>query len=133
MKLDVFLAQLKTSKTDEAKANVICSHIKYKYVPIQQKIKYAEYIASKCILKDKDTGDVRVNSIVRYILSNFGLIELYTDLELNRKDIYNEYDKLNMHNLFVVFTKAIDENEVEEFSMIVDMCFQDKLIEYDNN
>ena len=90
------------------------------YVPFVKKVTYAASLAQNTMI-DKDTGDVRVSSESNYLFFVRSIIELYTDLEIENKAFYDEYDLLNESGLLDKIMQMIPEKEIKEFKMIVDM------------
>jgi hypothetical protein len=51
-------------------------------------------------MKDKETGNVKVNSSVEYLLMTRIFIENYTNLTIETEGFYEEYDELKKSGLF---------------------------------
>ena len=96
------------------------------YVPFIKKVTYAASLAQNTMI-DKDTGDVRVSSESNYLFFVRSIIELYTDLEIENKAFYDEYDLLNESGLLDKIMQMIPEKEITEFKMICDMKKDDLL------
>ena len=90
------------------------------YVPFVKKVTYAASLAQNTMI-DKDTGNVRVNSESNYLFFVRSIIELYTNLEIENKAFYDEYDLLNESGLLDKIMQMIPEREINEFKMICDM------------
>ena len=96
------------------------------YVPFVKKVTYAASLAQNTMI-DKDTGNVRVSSESNYLFFVRSIIELYTDLEIENKAFYDEYDLLNESGLLDKIMQMIPEKEIAEFKMICDMKKDDLL------
>ena len=90
------------------------------YVPFVKKVTYAASLAQNTMI-DKDTGNVRVSSESNYLFFVRSIIELYTNLEIENKAFYDEYDLLNESGLLDKIMQMIPEKEIAEFKMICDM------------
>ena len=94
------------------------------YIPLIKKVTLAENIVkASCI--DKETGTVRVNSVVSYFLFCRTLIEQWTNLESETQGWYEEYDALKSCGLLEIIMSFIPENEFNEFKTILDMTQSD--------
>ena len=96
------------------------------YVPFVKKVTYAASLAQNTMI-DKDTGNVRVSSESNYLFFVRSIIELYTNLEIENKAFYDEYDLLNESGLLDKIMQMIPEKEIAEFKMICDMKKSDLL------
>lgn len=59
-------------------------------------------------MKDKETGNVKVNSSVEYLLMTRIFIENYTNLTIETEGFYEEYDELKKSGLFDILLVGDD-------------------------
>ena len=105
-----------------------------KYLPYSDKAVAAEKIVkntSYAIVKDENGGQltrtnrIKINSPMRYILFVMTVIDKYTNLEVNFKDVMPEFDLLNKNGLIEIIFDKIGSKEVSEFNTVVDMVLND--------
>lgn len=94
------------------------------YVPFVKKATYATSLAQNTMI-DKETGNVKVSSESNYLFFVRSIIELYTDLEIENKAFYDEYDLLNESGLIDIIMQMIPEKEISEFKMLCDFKQKD--------
>ena len=79
-------------------------------------------------MKDKETGNVKVNSSVEYLLMTRIFIEQYTNLTVETEGFYEEYDELKKSGLFDILlvgddttatTPLIPYKEIAEFKFLL--------------
>lgn len=79
-------------------------------------------------MKDKETGNVKVNSSAEYLLMTRIFIEQYTNLNVETEGFYEEYDELKKSGLFDILlvgdnTTATDPlipyKEIAEFKFLL--------------
>ena len=104
------------------------------YLPYSEKLITAELIvknSSYAIVKNENSGEMRmtnrikINSPMRYILFVMNVVNKYTNLEVNFKDVLPEYDALNKNNLIEIIFDKVGDKEVGEFNTVVDMILND--------
>ena len=90
-------------------------------MPHSEKLVAAELIvknSSYAILKNEETGEmkktnrIKINSPMRYILFVMTVIDKYTNLKVNFKDVLPEYDYLNKNGLIEIIFNKIGDKEV---------------------
>ena len=77
---------------------------------------------------DKNSGNVKVDSIAEYLLFTRILVENYTNLTVESKGFYEEYDALKKSGLFdilLVGNDAIPYTEIVEFKHLLSLKKQD--------
>lgn len=107
MKIKEFVNRYNALETIEAKNNFIQNNLTVKeYLPFINKITLAENLIDKSVYEhenyiDNDgntqsrkTGNIKLDSVVQYLLFNRIIIEYYTNLEIETKGFYEEYDML---------------------------------------
>lgn len=79
-------------------------------------------------MKDKETGNVKVNSSVEYLLMTRIFIENYTNLTIETEGFYEEYDELKKSGLFDILLIGDDSTataplipykEITEFKFLL--------------
>lgn len=119
-------------KDDEAK--FIKTKLKTeKYLPYQDKATAAENIidsSSYALTKGEDgvlrkTDVISFTSPMRYVLFVMTVIDKYTNIEVNFKDIMPEFDALNRNGLIEIIFNKVGDKEVNEFNTVVEMVLND--------
>jgi hypothetical protein len=131
MKIQEFVDEALKVTNDSIREKRINSMLKTKsYVSIVDKINLADRVtkaATHEFDKDGNIVEFKVNSLTKYILHVMGIIEMYTDLEVNNGNILAEYDLLNENGLIEIIVKSIKEQEIAECQMCLDMVFNDAI------
>lgn len=131
MKIKEFVEECNKVANDAIKASRISSYLKVKpYVSFLDKVTLANRVVKSSVYDLDENGiPVRINvkSDVKYLLHVMGMIELYTDLEVNYENILEDYDLLNQSGLLVDIIKLIGDKEVSECQMLLDMKFADEM------
>lgn len=70
-------------------------------------------------------GDITINSISKYLLHVMGIIDMYTDLDINYNNLVEDYDLLNVNGLIQEIVTLIGEKEIAECQMLLDMKLGD--------
>lgn len=124
MFIKMFNANLKAK--DKTFDDFINKHITTKYIGFVEKTAYCDSIVrATCHKKDGDIELVKINSANRYLFFVMRLIQLYTDIEFEDKDVIAAYDKLNEVGAINTLIAAIPESEYAEFSTILNMKMDD--------
>lgn len=100
------------------------------YVGVVDKINLAEKVTVVSIHSHDEAGNVnglKINSVSKYILHIMGLIELYTDLEIDTNNLLAEYDLLNSNGLIETIINSIGEKEITECQMFIEMVWNDAI------
>lgn len=93
------------------------------YVPYSMKVGVAkEVIKNSCL---GENGNVLLDSPKRYILHILSILNLYTNVEISNDAITEEYDLLVSNGLLDRITERIPQAEIERFSTIEKMEFDD--------
>ena len=130
MKIKEFVEECNKVANDSIKASRISSYLKVKpYVNFLDKVALANRVVNRSVYDLDENGilSINVKSDVKYILHVIGMIELYTDLEINYENILEDYDLLNQSGLLVDIFKLIGDKEVGECQMLLDMKFADEM------
>lgn len=98
------------------------------YVPFTKKANVCSRIvdATSKIVVDKETT-FRVNSPARYMLFALNLIDLYTDIDVDFKNITECFELLDAIGAIEYLIGGIPEREVKNFQMVHDMVLNDMM------
>lgn len=133
MKIKEFVNRYNALETIEAKNNFIQNNLTVKeYLPFINKITLAENLIDKSVYEhenyiDNDgntqsrkTGNIKLDSVVQYLLFNRIIIEYYTNLEIETKGFYEEYDMLCQNGIMEQIASLIPKEEINELKTIID-------------
>lgn len=133
MKIKEFVNRYNALETVEAKNNFIQNNLTAKkYLPFINKITLAENLIDKSVYEhenyiDNDgntqsrkTGNIKLDSVVQYLLFNRIIIEYYTNLEIETKGFYEEYDMLCQNGIMEQIASLIPKEEINELKTIID-------------
>ena len=112
-----------------------------KYIPFVNKVTLTERLIDIALFERKEsikqgktvrekTGNIKVDSIVQYILFYRLIIENYTNLEVETEGFFAEYDALVQSGVLDWIIKDIPEKEIKELTMLIDMKKSDVLQNY---
>ena len=103
-----------------------------KYLPYADKLAIAENIvnsSSYAIVREdgelKQTDRIALNSPMRYILFVMTVVDKYTNIEVDFKNIMPDFDALNFNSLIEVIFEKVGDKETAEFNTVVDMVLND--------
>lgn len=117
--IDGYLKRTSTKMKEEYLKTVI----KVKpYVSYGVKIFLADTIIKTSCLKD---GRVYIDSCKKYLLYIYALIDTYTNIEINQKELVFQYDRLDSLGLIEPILALIPEKERSIFKTILDMKLDD--------
>lgn len=142
MKINAFMTMYKTRKREEEKLKAIKEHIKYEYVPFETKADVAKAIVRSCYWdkEENDAGTERdvfhINSVAKHMLCSMAIIDLYTDLERQKKDgkMLEDFNLLNGSGVLDLIIQNMDQRELKEFNMVLQMTCDDAIAnEYENH
>ena len=125
---DMFVKSYKANSKAKSETfkEFIKKHITTSYIPYSTKYLQCTDVVNKTTRrKDGDIEIIRVDSAMQYLFSNMKLIELYTDIEIDKTKIMDEYDKLNEIGAIDELINAIPPTECAEFSAILGMKMDD--------
>ena len=128
-----FVEEYEKQLSNDDKAKFLKSKLKTeKYIPYADKLSVAENIinhSSYAIVKEdgvlKQTDRIALNSPMRYILFVMTVVDKYTNIEVNFKNIMPDFDALNFNGLIEVVFERIGDKETAEFNAVVDMVLND--------
>jgi hypothetical protein len=118
--------------SDKLKSTYVKDNLKVKqYVPFEDKVNLVDRITQITMHEyNKDgtpTGNIRVDSISRYMLFTLNLIDKYTNLKVDFNNSFAEYDQLASNGLLKEIVGAIPENEVSDFQTLLNMKVDDTI------
>ena len=128
-----FVEEYEKQLTDNDKARFLRNKLKTeKYMPYEDKLTIAENIvnhSSYAMVKEdgnlKQTDRIALNSPMRYILFVMTVVDKYTNIEVNFKNIMPEFDALNSNSLIEVIFEKVGDKETAEFNTVVEMVLND--------
>lgn len=108
------------------KDRYIFDAITTKYVNFEMKIALMKRIAENTThIEAKGIKLFQVDSISRYMLLNLTLIDLYTSIDIDFKNVVTEYNLLDRDNLINKLISSIPEHEKALCSSVLDMAISD--------
>ena len=128
-----FVEEYEKCSNNDDKAKFLKSKLKTeKYMPYADKLTFAENIinhSSYAMIKEdgklKQTDRIALNSPMRYILFVMTVVDKYTNIEVNFKNIMPDFDDLNSNSLIEVIFEKIGDKETAEFNTVVEMVLND--------
>lgn len=128
-----FVEEYEKQLTNDDKAKFLKSKLKTeKYIPYADKLTIAENIvkhSSYAMVKEdgklRQTDKIALNSPMRYILFVMKVVDKYTNIEVNFKNIMPDFDALNFNSLIEVIFEKIGDKETGEFNTVVEMVLND--------
>ncbi len=98
---------------------------------------YEDYTDESGKVNRRNTGKIKVNSVVQYLLFCRIIIENYTNLEVETKGFYEEYDALKQSGLLdklMIGTETtaplIPQSEIAELRSLISMKQSDAMTNY---
>lgn len=128
-----FVEEYEKCLNNDDKAKFLKSKLKTeKYIPYADKLTLADNIinhSSYAMVKEdgmlKQTDRIALNSPMRYILFVMTVVDKYTNIEVNFKNIMPDFDALNFNSLIEVIFEKIGDKETAEFNTVVEMVLND--------
>lgn len=128
-----FVEEYEKCSNNDDKAKFLKSKLKTeKYLPYADKLTLAENIvnhSSYAMIKEdgvlKKTDRIALNSPMRYILFVMTVVDKYTNIEVNFKNIMPDFDALNFNGLIEAIFEKVGDKETAEFNTVVDMVLND--------
>lgn len=128
-----FVEEYEKQVNDADKAKFLKTKLKTeKYMPYADKLALAENIvksSSYAIVKEdgvlKQTDRIALNSPMRYILFVMTVVDKYTNIEVDFKNIMPEFDTLNFNSLIENIFEKVGDKETAEFNTVVEMVLND--------
>lgn len=128
-----FVEEYEKCLNNDDKAKFLKSKLKTeKYMPYADKLALAENIikiSSYAMTKEdgklKQTDRIALNSPMRYILFVMTIVDKYTNIEVNFKNIMPDFDALNFNGLVEAIFEKVGDKETAEFNTVVEMVLND--------
>ena len=128
-----FVEEYEKCSNNDDKAKFLKTKLKTeKYMPYADKLTLAENIinhSSYAMVKEdgvlKQTDRIALNSPMRYILFVMTVVDKYTNIEVNFKNIMPDFDALNFNSLIEVIFEKVGDKETAEFNTVVEMVLND--------
>ena len=134
MKVDELVKDVEKIKSESSKLNILKENLKIKeYVSVADKINLADRVVEASVYKHDSDGnrlEFKVNSVSKYIFHIMGIVGLYTNLELDDKNVIKEYDMLNKTGILNKITEIIGKDEIDECHAFLEMVWGDALQNY---
>ncbi|MBQ0036430.1 MAG: hypothetical protein KBT35_05890 [Firmicutes bacterium] len=130
-----FVDKYNSIATDNLKEKFIRDNLEIKnYIGFSEKCSLAKRIINVTTFeKDengKDTGNIKVDSVSRYLLFTLSVIDKYTNINVDFKKVTEEYDELNSNGLIELFVgekSIIPLKEYSELQTLLNMILDDTL------
>lgn len=127
-----FCEEYENMATDSMRKMYLKDHLEViHYLPLLTKTTMIDNLTNITMI-DKNSGNVKVNSIVEYVLLTRILVENYTNLTVESKGFYEEYDALKKSGLFDILLVGNDVTpplipytEIAEFKHLLSLKKQD--------
>lgn len=126
--VDAFIREYKVAakQNDSVMEKFLSKHITESYINYITKVTYCDnIIKASCYVKDGDIEIIKINSSSRYLFFVMRLIDLYTDIDIDKENVSAEYDKLNEVGAINLLIASIPKNEYSEFSTLLEMRMDD--------
>ena len=128
-----FVEEYEKCTNNDDKAKFLKTKLKTeKYMPYAEKLTLAENIvnhSSYAMVKEdeklRQTDRIALNSPMRYILFVMTIVDKYTNIEVNFKNIMPDFDALNFNSLIELIFEKIGDKETAEFNTVLDMVLND--------
>lgn len=133
IKLKMFIACYRKQVNDSLKEKYLENNLKViRYVPYEQKLTFAQRIVDFSCYRNEGTEEeprivFHVDTPMREFLFQRGLIELYTNLEIDNDAFLEHYNALKESGVMDYILTIIPESEIIDFHNIVDMVFSDEM------
>ena len=132
-KVKSFVEEYEKCSNNDDKAKFLKSNLKTeKYISYADKLTLAENIinhSSYAMVREdgvlKQTDRIALNSPMRYILFVMTIVDKYTNIEVDFKNIMPDFDALNFNGLIEVVFEKVGDKETAEFNTVVDMVLND--------
>ncbi len=132
-KVKSFVEEYEKCSNNDDKAKFLKSNLKTeKYISYADKLTLAENIinhSSYAMVREdgvlKQTDRIALNSPMRYILFVMTIVDKYTNIEVDFKNIMPDFDALNFNGLIEIIFEKVGDKETAEFNTVVDMVLND--------
>lgn len=138
MKVQEFVDKYNSFSNEEIKKKFIKERIVTEYVPYTKKMQVCTTIAKVTSINnvESDNGNKEYyscNSVLRFMLFQKHLFDLYTDIEMqDGEEGVKEFELIDQYALNDAIISAIPEREYANMQIILDMCVDDYAINENN-
>lgn len=111
-------------KYDKTKdINIVKNAITTTYLSFVKKCNLCERVINATYYTTNPDDSVRfhVDSAAEYMLYNLSIIDAYTDIKIDFKNVIEEYDAFAERDLFNIFKEVLPENDLDELDYILAM------------
>lgn len=124
-----FCEKYNGTNVQQTKDAYIQEILKPEYVPYEEKIAICEKIVESSHFRKGKNGNkqLHVNSPIQYVLFCMQLVNKYTKINVDFKNIIEEFNLLNKLDILNNIVFNIPEKESKEFRTILDMVENDML------
>lgn len=110
----------------------------YAYVPLDKKLFVINRLVQLTTHDIKngatDLNTFKVNSVVRHVLYNLSLVDLYTNINVDFANSNQEYDYLKSSGAMDAILAKLPQSEVDEMKDLLDKAIEDAMTnEYENH
>lgn len=133
IKLKMFIACYRKQVNDSLKVKYLENNLKVVgYVPYEKKLTFAQRIVDFSCYRNEGTEEeprivFHVDTPMREFLFQRGLIELYTNLEIDNDAFLEHYNALNELGIMDYILATIPEEEIATLRDLVDMVYSDEM------
>lgn len=134
MNFNTFMSLVENKKKNGGLDEFIDSHMKNKYVPLEEKQARANVIVENTFYEKDEDGTKRfhLNSVAYNMFMFLTLVDLYTDIDIDYKNCVELYNKMKEHGIFNFIFTRIDKAEMDEFKIVCECVRSDVMTnEYD--
>lgn len=117
MNIDKFVTLYKASNDKEKFCLENCKNM---YIPFLDKVVMATKIVNASYTVDKKYVS---NSVARFVFFVMAVLEMYYEVEYDKNDIYNEFDKINRLSMTPHLCKSV--SDIDEFRLVLTMTLDD--------
>ena len=121
-----FIKKYNSFTSEKAKETFLKSVIKNNYVDFLVKKQRAALIITTSCINEK-TQRVKIDSSKQYLLYNYTVFDLYTNIRMDIEHLHVDYDLLEKHDLVAMILKFIPKAELNKFDTVLNMCQEDFL------
>ena len=121
MKVNEFVEEFKKCFDDKDREELVKTILLGEYVPVEKKTAVAAEIIGKC---NYSKGNLQVNSVAMFVSYVESVLQLYTNLELDKINPIKDYDALQEYRI-VDFIMACIGDDLEEYRVVFNMCRDD--------
>lgn len=126
MKVSQFINGYKATTKD--KETYVKGHIVNDYISYIDKISMAQRIVSSTSYVGDTVKVFKVNTPAKQVLFILSMIEKYTDIEIDWSKTVEEFDELCKCGVLGMIMKLIPESEATQCSSILDMVYDDEIM-----